>query len=82
MNLWKQKLVHVPDSVWEQDELETLVLAENELNEVSEKIGRLTTLRMLDPGHNRDGLAERTGGTRVPGVPVKGGTLRASRCFC
>jgi len=43
----------VPDSVWEQTELESLVLAENGLSEVSEQIGRLKRLRMLDLGHNR-----------------------------
>jgi hypothetical protein len=41
----------VPDSVWEQTELESLVLAENGLSEVSEQIGRLKRLRMLDVGH-------------------------------
>ena len=29
LNLWKKQLGHVPDSVWEQTELETLVLADN-----------------------------------------------------
>jgi hypothetical protein len=36
LNLWKERLGHVPDSVWEQVQLETLVLADNELTEVSE----------------------------------------------
>jgi len=48
LNLWKQGLGHVPDSVWEQTELETLVLADNGLEAVSEQIGRLQKLRMLD----------------------------------
>ena len=43
----------MPDSVWEQTELETLVLADNGLEEVSEQIGRLQKLRMLDLGHNK-----------------------------
>jgi hypothetical protein len=39
------------------------VLAENELSEVSEQIGRLKRLRVLDLGHNEliwvpDGLAD------------------------
>jgi len=36
LNLWKHQLGRVPDSVWEQIELETLVLAEKSLSEVSE----------------------------------------------
>jgi hypothetical protein len=46
----------VPDSVWEQTGLETLVLADNALTEVSRQIGRLKTLRMRDLGHHK--LAE------------------------
>jgi hypothetical protein len=42
LNLWKKRLARVPDSVWERTELETLVLADNELSEVSEPIGRLS----------------------------------------
>jgi Leucine-rich repeat (LRR) protein len=53
LNLWKKQLGRVPDSVWEQTELESLVLAENGLSEVSEQIGRLKRLRMLDLGHNQ-----------------------------
>lgn len=53
MNLWKKRLGRVPDSVWSQTELEWLVLADNELTEVSGEIGRLKKLRMLDLGHNR-----------------------------
>jgi len=52
LNLWKQRLGQVPDWVWEQTNLETLVLADNDLTEVSEQIGRLRSLRMLDLGHN------------------------------
>ena len=53
----------MPDSVWQQTELESLVLAENGLSEVSEQIGRLKRLRMLDLGHNKltrlpEGLAD------------------------
>src|SRR6476646_6970226 len=53
LNLWKKRLGHVPDYIWDQTELETLVLADNELSEVSERIGRLKRLRMLDLGHNQ-----------------------------
>ncbi len=59
LNLWKKRLGRVPDSVWEQTELETLVLADNDLSEVSEQIGRLKRLRMLDLGHNQ--LTQRSG---------------------
>ena len=51
LNLWKQRLGRVPDSVWNKTSLETLVLADNELSEISENINRLTRLRMLDLGH-------------------------------
>lgn len=66
LNLWKKRLGRVPDSVWEQTELETLVLADNELCEVSEQIARLKRLRMLDLGHNKltrvpDGLGDLDG---------------------
>src|SRR5579872_2349390 len=33
LNLWKQNLGRVPDSVWESTGLETLVLADNDLRE-------------------------------------------------
>jgi hypothetical protein len=42
----------VPDSVWDQTDLETLLLANNDLSAISEQIGRLKHLRMLDLGHN------------------------------
>jgi Leucine-rich repeat (LRR) protein len=66
LNLWKKRLGRVPDSVWDRTELETLVLADNELSEMSEQIGRLKRLRMLDLGHNQltrvpDGLADLDG---------------------
>src|ERR1700733_7437765 len=52
LNLWKKQLGHVPDSVWKQTEVETLVLADNNLSELSSQIGLLKRLRMLDLGHN------------------------------
>ncbi len=48
LNLWEKRLGHVPEWVWQRTELETLVLADNDLSEVSEEIGRLKNLRMLD----------------------------------
>jgi hypothetical protein len=53
LNLWKKRLGRVPEWVWERNDLETLVLADNDLSEVSDQIGRLQKLRMLDLGHNR-----------------------------
>lgn len=53
LNLWKKRLDRVPESIWDQTELETLVLADNKLSEISEQIGRLKNLRMLDLGHNQ-----------------------------
>jgi hypothetical protein len=52
LNLWKHHLGQVPDSVWDQVDLETLVLADNDLREISPDIARLACLRMLDLGHN------------------------------
>ena len=39
LNLWKKQLEHIPDSVWQQTEIETLVLADNQLSELSGLIG-------------------------------------------
>ena len=52
--------------MWERTDLETLVLADNELSEISNHIGHLKKLRMLDLGHNRltqvpDALADLDG---------------------
>jgi Leucine-rich repeat (LRR) protein len=53
LSLWKKRLGRVPEWVWERTDLETLVLADNALSDVSPRIGRLKKLRMLDLGHNR-----------------------------
>ena len=53
LNLWKKELGSVPDSVWEKTTLETLILADNGLTEVSEQLGRLRHLHTLDLGHNQ-----------------------------
>jgi Leucine-rich repeat (LRR) protein len=52
LNLWKRQLGCIPEYVWEHTELQTLVLAENGLTELSGQIGSLKRLRMLDLGHN------------------------------
>jgi len=41
LNLWKKHLGQVPDSVWQQTEIETLILADNSLSELSSQIGHL-----------------------------------------
>lgn len=62
LNLWKKQLGRVPDDVWEQIDLETLVLADNGLAEISGQIGALKKLRMLDLGHNElTGVPEEIG---------------------
>ncbi len=66
LNLWKKRLEVVPDWVWERTEVESLVLADNGLSSVSDRIGRLRRLRMLDLGHNQltcvpDALADLDG---------------------
>jgi Leucine-rich repeat (LRR) protein len=53
LSLWRQGLGVVPDEVWLRTNLQTLVLADNDLTEVSERVGDLSELRMLDLGHNR-----------------------------
>jgi Leucine-rich repeat (LRR) protein len=53
LNLWKKNLGQVPSSVWDNISLETLILADNGLTEVSERLGQLKSLRMLDLGHNQ-----------------------------
>src|SRR6516225_6012777 len=53
LSLWGQGLGVVPDEVWLRTDLQTLVLADNNLTEVSERVGDLSKLRMLDLGHNR-----------------------------
>jgi len=53
LNFWKYRLGQVPESVWQMTDAETLVLADNDLTELSGQIGALQSLRMLDLGHNR-----------------------------
>jgi Leucine-rich repeat (LRR) protein len=53
LSLWKKGLGVVPTWVWERTELETLVLADNGLSDLSDRISGLKKLRMLDLGHNK-----------------------------
>ena len=53
LSLWNKGLGVVPTWVWERTELETLVLAENGLSDLSDRVGGLKKLRMLDLGHNK-----------------------------
>ena len=50
LSLWRKALGVVPDDVWDRKDLQTLVLAENDLADISERIGELRGLRMLDLG--------------------------------
>jgi Leucine-rich repeat (LRR) protein len=52
LDLWRQHLGRVPDPVWDWAELETLILADNRLIELSAGVGRLKSLRVLDLGHS------------------------------
>jgi Leucine-rich repeat (LRR) protein len=52
-NLWKQRLGQVPEAIWDETHLEALILADNDLLEISPRIGELSRLRTLDLGHNR-----------------------------
>jgi hypothetical protein len=51
VNLWKKHLALVPDEVLERLDIETLVLADNNLAAIPPRIGNLKRLRMLDLGH-------------------------------
>jgi hypothetical protein len=42
LSLWKQGLGVVPDEVWRRIDLQTLVLADNRLTEISERVGDLS----------------------------------------
>src|SRR5947209_4521285 len=53
VNLWKQQLGTVPDELWDNLGMETLILADNALTTISPKIARLKNLRTLDLGHNK-----------------------------
>ncbi|HVN02558.1 MAG TPA: leucine-rich repeat domain-containing protein [Caulobacteraceae bacterium] len=53
LSLWKQALGAVPDAVWARTDLRTLILADNDLTEISPRLGGLKALRTLDLGHNR-----------------------------
>ena len=53
LSLWKRGLSVVPGEVWRRIDLESLVLAGNGLSEISERVGDLNNLRMLDLGHNK-----------------------------
>jgi hypothetical protein len=39
LNLWKKGLGQIPEWVWDRTDVEVLILADNELLEVSERIG-------------------------------------------
>lgn len=92
MNFWKQGLVEVPEAVWAGTEMESLILADNQLTSVSPRIGGLRRLRMLDLGHNQlQQIPEETGDlegltdflylhdNRLCSLPAKLGNLRRLR---
>lgn len=49
---WRGGLDAVPEEVWRHPALEVLLLADNRLAHLSERIGTLTRLHTLDLGHN------------------------------
>lgn len=53
LNLWRQQLGEVPESVWDRTELQVLILADNGLTELSPGIGRLHRLIELRAQHNQ-----------------------------
>jgi Leucine-rich repeat (LRR) protein len=52
LNLWRQQLGKVPESVWQDTELQVLILADNGLTTSRPEIARLRRLTTLDLGHN------------------------------
>lgn len=50
LDLWKHHLGYIPDAVWSRPDLETLVLADNALPEVPERIGSMKRLRISISG--------------------------------
>lgn len=44
LNLWRQQLGQVPESVWRRTELQVLILADNGLTDLPPEIGRLYRL--------------------------------------
>ena len=53
VDLWRSRLNEVPDGIWDNLDVESLNLAENELRSIPDRFGRFTRLRMLDLGHNQ-----------------------------
>ncbi|MEK4882931.1 leucine-rich repeat domain-containing protein [Paenibacillus sp. FSL R5-0908] len=51
--MYNNHIKEIPDQLFLHDELEVLNYAGNEIEQLSENIGRLVHLRMLDLGHNR-----------------------------
>lgn len=52
LNLWRQQLGEVPESVWRRTELNVLILADTGLTALPAQIGKLYRLTTLDLGHN------------------------------
>ncbi|WP_419669098.1 leucine-rich repeat domain-containing protein [Streptomyces sp. 2-1] len=75
LNLWRQQLGKVPESVWQDTELQVLILADNGLIDLPPEIGHLHRLATLDLGHNHLWTTSRCWGS----VPRKRrGVLRRS----
>jgi Leucine-rich repeat (LRR) protein len=53
LDFYRQRLGRVPDVVWDHPDATSLVLAENDLTALPERVGELRRLVMLDLGHNR-----------------------------
>lgn len=53
LNPWRQQLGEVTESVWQDTELQVLILADNGLTDLSPAIGQLHRPTTLDLGHNR-----------------------------
>ena len=48
INLWKRNLGAVPAEIWNEIDIQVLILADNNISEVSPRIGDLRNLRTLD----------------------------------
>ena len=59
LDLYNKRLGRVPKSIWQLSSLEKLNLADNSLVSLSEEIGNLLNLTMLDLGHNQAFISAR-----------------------
>ncbi|WP_414655270.1 leucine-rich repeat domain-containing protein [Flavihumibacter sp. UBA7668] len=53
LNWYNKQLTEIPETIWNQFQLETLNVSENYIESIADQISQLANLRMLDLGHNK-----------------------------